>query len=33
MNREKAIEMLAANDKEFDFVIIGGGATGIGIAL
>jgi glycerol-3-phosphate dehydrogenase len=33
MNREKAIEMLAANNKEFDFVIIGGGATGIGIAL
>ncbi|NRD22354.1 glycerol-3-phosphate dehydrogenase/oxidase [Winogradskyella litoriviva] len=33
MNRAKMIDKLRTNSKTYDFVIIGGGATGIGIAL
>ena len=33
MNREQMLSQAVSNDQGFDFVIIGGGATGIGIAL
>ncbi|WP_458628078.1 glycerol-3-phosphate dehydrogenase/oxidase [Winogradskyella sp. PC D3.3] len=33
MNRDKMIDKLRSNSTTYDFVIIGGGATGIGIAL
>ncbi len=33
MNRKIAIEKLTKTEEPFDFVVIGGGATGIGIAL
>jgi len=33
MNREHMLSQAVSNDQAFDFVIIGGGATGIGIAL
>ena len=33
MNRIAAVENLAKNEEPFDFIVIGGGATGIGIAL
>lgn len=33
MNREKMLSEALMGDHEFDFIIIGGGATGIGIAL
>jgi glycerol-3-phosphate dehydrogenase len=33
MKREEMIQKLKMNQDEFDFVIIGGGATGVGIAL
>lgn len=33
MQRDKAIERIRVSNKNYDFIIIGGGATGIGIAL
>ena len=33
MKRSEMIDKISDNSKEFDFIIIGGGATGIGIAL
>ena len=33
MNRESLIAQLEDTEKEFDFIIIGGGATGLGVAL
>lgn len=33
MIRENAIEILEKSDANFDFIVVGGGATGIGIAL
>jgi glycerol-3-phosphate dehydrogenase len=33
MNRDKAIRALNDGNKEFDVIVVGGGATGIGIAL
>lgn len=33
MNRNEMIDKISINPKEYDFIIIGGGATGIGIAL
>ena len=33
MNRSDMISRVEGNTKEYDFIIIGGGATGIGIAL
>ena len=33
MKRSEMIDQISDNSKEFDFIIIGGGATGIGIAL
>ncbi|MBI9040491.1 glycerol-3-phosphate dehydrogenase/oxidase [Lutibacter sp.] len=33
MKRSEMINKISKNSKEFDFIIIGGGATGIGIAL
>lgn len=33
MERESVISLLDDREKVFDFVVIGGGATGLGIAL
>jgi glycerol-3-phosphate dehydrogenase len=33
MKKNEMIDKITSNSKEFDFIIIGGGATGIGIAL
>jgi len=33
MNREKYISILKSTKKEWDFIVIGGGATGLGIAV
>lgn len=33
MNRDKTLEQLNESQKTYDFIVIGGGATGIGIAL
>ena len=33
MDRKKFLKVLSAGTEEFDFIIVGGGATGIGIAL
>jgi len=33
MKRNHALELLVSGENEFDFIIVGGGATGIGIAL
>lgn len=33
MKRNEMIDKICENSKEFDFIIIGGGATGIGVAL
>lgn len=33
MNRKAAIHSLAQENKEWDFIVVGGGATGLGVAL
>ncbi|PKP35959.1 MAG: FAD-dependent oxidoreductase, partial [Bacteroidetes bacterium HGW-Bacteroidetes-15] len=33
MNRDEMLKVLSNNTNTFDFIVIGGGATGIGIAL
>lgn len=33
MNRDKSIQKISKSESEFDFIVIGGGASGIGIAL